>query len=48
MAMKAGLDAAIMDPTDKELMATLMGSRVLLAQDDFCLEYISAWREGKL
>ncbi len=48
MAMKAGLDAAIMDPTDRDLMATMMGSRVLLAQDDFCLEYISAWREGKI
>ena len=48
MAMNSGLDAAIMDPTDEALMAALMSSRALLAQDDFCMEYISAWREGKL
>ncbi len=48
MAMWAGLDAAIMDPTDAALMATLKGSRALLAQDEFCLEYIAAWRAGKL
>ena len=48
MAMRAGLDAAIMDPTDKELMSTLMASCALLAQDDFCLNYITAWREGKM
>ena len=48
MAVWAGLDSAIMDPTDGALMAALKGSRAILAQDDFCLEYISAWRAGKL
>ncbi len=48
MAMNAGLDTAIMDPTDNLLMSAVVASRALLAQDDFCLEYISAWREGKL
>ena len=48
MAMNAGIDAAIMDPTDNLLMSAVVASRALLAQDDFCLEYISAWREGKL
>ena len=48
MAMWAGLDAAIMDPTDAALMAALKGSRALLAQDEYCLEYIAAWRAGKL
>jgi 5-methyltetrahydrofolate--homocysteine methyltransferase len=48
MAALAGLDAAIMDPTDKPLMSSLMASCALLAQDEFCLSYIRAWREGKL
>lgn len=48
MAALAGLDAAIMDPTDKSLMLSLMASCALLAQDEFCLNYIRAWREGKL
>jgi len=47
MAMSAGLDAVIMDPTDKLLMATVLASRALLAQDEFCLNYISSWRQGK-
>ena len=48
MAALAGLDAAIMDPTDKPLMSSLMASCALLAQDEFCLSYIRAWREGNL
>jgi 5-methyltetrahydrofolate--homocysteine methyltransferase len=48
MAALAGLDAAIMDPTDKPLMSSLMASCALLAQDEFCLNYIRAWREGNL
>ena len=48
MAMHAGMDAPILDPTDSALMATMMGACALLVQDDFCLNYISAWREGKL
>jgi cobalamin-dependent methionine synthase I len=47
MAMSAGMDAAIVDPTDKSLMVVLMASRAILAQDEFCLEYIRAWRQGK-
>lgn len=48
MAMLAGLDAAIMDPTDKMLMSNLYASCAILSQDEFCLRYISAWRKGVL
>ena len=48
MAMSAGIDAAIMDPTDKPLMSALLASCALLAQDEFCLKYIYAWRQGKI
>jgi cobalamin-dependent methionine synthase I len=48
MALSAGLDAAIMDPTDKKIMTTVLASLALLAQDEYCLNYISSWREGKL
>lgn len=48
MAMSAGIDSAIMDPTDKPIMSVLMASCALLMQDEFCLNYISKWREGKL
>ena len=48
MVMEAGVDTLIVDPTDKSLMAILMASCAILAQDEFCLEYIATWRQGKL
>ena len=43
-----GLDAAILDPTDGALMANLATTQALLGKDKHCLNYISAYREGKL
>lgn len=48
MALEAGLDAAIIDPTDPQMIATLKASRAILSKDEYCLEYIAAHREGKL
>lgn len=48
LAMGHGLDAAILDPTDKRLMANLTTARVLLGQDEYCMNYIQAHSEGKL
>ena len=48
LVMKAGLNAAIVDPLDKELMGTLMATAILLDQDPWCQAYTAAFREGKL
>ncbi len=48
MAMAAGIDSAIMDPCDSALMATLAAAEALLGKDEFCMRYITAYREGKL
>jgi 5-methyltetrahydrofolate--homocysteine methyltransferase len=48
LAMKSGLNSAIVDPTDKKLMGTLLATSVLLGQDPWCQEYTRAFREGKL
>jgi len=48
MAISAGLDSAIMDPTDKMLMSAVLASEAILAKDDYCMNYISSWRQGKL
>ena len=48
MAMYAGLDAAILDPLDKYIISSLRASSALLATDEYCSEYIRAFREGKL
>ncbi len=44
MAMAAGLDSAILDPLDNELMSTVKASNALLGRDRFCKEYIKAFR----
>ena len=48
LAMKAGLNAAIVDPLDKKLMGTLRATAVLLDQDPWCQAYTAAFRQGKL
>jgi 5-methyltetrahydrofolate--homocysteine methyltransferase len=48
VAMAHGLDSAIIDPTDRELMAGLVAAEALLDRDAFCSGYIKAYREGKL
>jgi cobalamin-dependent methionine synthase I len=47
MAMAAGLSAVILDPLDKGLMAGLMATEALLGRDEYCLDYIGAFREGR-
>jgi cobalamin-dependent methionine synthase I len=46
LALTAGLDSAILDPLDRELMAALVAARVVLGQDSHCLEYTRAYRAG--
>jgi 5-methyltetrahydrofolate--homocysteine methyltransferase len=48
LAMGFGLDAAIIDPTDQDMMALLLAAEAMLGKDDMCANYISAAREGKL
>ncbi|MDD5423123.1 MAG: dihydropteroate synthase [Candidatus Omnitrophota bacterium] len=48
MAVHAGLDAAILDPTDRNVISSLKASCALMGMDDFCGDYIKAFREGAL
>ncbi len=47
MCMTAGLDAAIIDPLDKQLMALIYATEALLGHDEFCMAYLEAARGGK-
>ncbi len=47
LAMKAGLDAAICDPLDKELGAALAAASSLLGHDPFLKEFLRFFRESK-
>lgn len=48
MCLTAGMDAFILDPLDKPLMSLLVAAKALCGQDEYCLEYITAARSGKL
>jgi cobalamin-dependent methionine synthase I len=47
-AMTAGMDGAILDPLDKKLMSFLYATEALLGKDDFCMNYMTKFREGTL
>ena len=46
LAMNAGLDSAILDPTNRDMMGVIYATEALLGLDDYCMEYISAYRAG--
>jgi len=48
MLMASGLDSAIVDPQDRQLMAAVITGRALAGKDEFCMEYIKAFREERL
>lgn len=48
MAMARGLDAAILDPLDQATMASVCAAETLLGRDEMCLNYIQAFRAGRL
>lgn len=47
MAIAAGLDAAIMDAADKELVEAAVTAEVLLAKHLYSHDYVKAWRMQK-
>ena len=47
LAMEAGMDSAIVDPTNRDMMAMIYAADALLENDEYCLEYIDA-REERL
>lgn len=47
-AIARGLDCAILDPTDKPLYGSLKAAQMVMGKDDFCMDYIKAFRDGRL
>lgn len=45
IAMYAGMDSAIMDPCNREMLAVLLATRALLGQDRYCRNYYNAYRK---
>jgi 5-methyltetrahydrofolate--homocysteine methyltransferase len=47
MAIARGLDGAIVDPLDQKMMANIIAAEALAGKDEFCMNYLSAYRAGK-
>jgi cobalamin-dependent methionine synthase I len=48
MAIARGLDGAIVNPLDKKMMANIIAATTLAGKDDYCMEYLRAFRANKL
>ena len=58
LSLEAGIDAAIMDPVQNRVQDVFaldldservgLARDMLLGRDDFCMNYIQAWRDGRL
>jgi len=48
LLMAHGLDAAIVDPCDPQLIMNVLAAEALLGRDAYCKSYVRAYREGKL
>jgi 5-methyltetrahydrofolate--homocysteine methyltransferase len=46
LAMNAGMDSAILDPLNKDMMGLLYAAEALLGKDEYCIEFINAFRSG--
>jgi 5-methyltetrahydrofolate--homocysteine methyltransferase len=48
LCMSYGLSAVILDPTDKQLMTTLIAVEMLLSRDEYCENFIDAYQNGRI
>lgn len=48
MAIGKGLDGAIVDPLNRRMMATIYAAEALAGYDEYCEQYLTAYRQGKL
>jgi cobalamin-dependent methionine synthase I len=48
MAITQGLDAAVVNPLDKRMMAGIVSALVLMGKDHFCQNYLRAYRNKLL
>ena len=47
MAIARGLDGAIVDPLDKGMMASIIAAEALAGRDEYCMNYLKAYRAGR-
>jgi len=47
-AIQAGMDSAVMDPMNRDMMGTIFATEALLGHDKHCRKYSKAYRAGKI
>lgn len=47
LAMNAGMDSAVLDPTNRDMLGMLYAAEAMLGRDEYCMRYIGAYREGR-
>ena len=47
-AMGRGMDAAIVDPTDAQLVSAMHAARAVFGRDEYCMGLIEAFQAGRL
>ena len=48
LMMDAGMDSAIIDPLDRQIMSTIQTADMLLGNDNFCMNYLKGVRAGTI
>jgi len=46
LAINAGMDSAVIDPLSQDLRGMIYATEAMIGLDDYCAEYVSAYREG--
>jgi 5-methyltetrahydrofolate--homocysteine methyltransferase len=47
-AIQAGMDSAVMDPMNRDMMGTIFATYALMGQDKHCRKYSKAFRSGQI
>jgi 5-methyltetrahydrofolate--homocysteine methyltransferase len=47
LAMGAGMDSAIINPLHKHMMGLIYATEALMGNDEYCIEYINGYRDGR-
>jgi cobalamin-dependent methionine synthase I len=47
MAITSGLDGAIVNPLDNQMMATIVAAETLIGRDEFCTDFLKAYRNDR-
>jgi 5-methyltetrahydrofolate--homocysteine methyltransferase len=46
LSLGAGMDSALLDPLDRDMIALIHAAEALLGRDECCMDYIGAYRAG--